>query len=74
MKIKVSSANYKWDTFTLSEPTWKPLNMLLASALAITWLRQSATKVKRNTETGSPCLSPLEAGKNPLGVPLSIIE
>lgn len=56
----VSSTNWRWETSKFSMPTFKHFTKFLSVAFDKILLNISATRVKRNDESGLPCLSPLE--------------
>ena len=69
----VSYANCRWDTLVLFLLALKPSNNLLPSTLNIILLNTSTTMVKKKTDKGSPCLSPLIALTQPLAFPFTRI-
>lgn len=67
-KLKVRNE----DLARAAEPIKNLLNRFVDSTLLIIRLKLSAAKVNRKGVRGSPCLRPLEAGKNPVGDQLMI--
>lgn len=70
----VSSANWRWLICKLLRPIVKPWMWELFYALVKIRLRQSATRMKKKGESGSPCRRPLEARIFPRSLPLIMME
>ena len=73
-KMKLSSANNRWDIHTPLVQNRMPCNCFLSTAFLIREERPSAHKRNRYGERGSPCFIPLDGVMYPFGSPLMSTE
>ena len=73
-KMKLSSANNRWEMHTLFVHDRMPCNYCLSVAFLIRKKRYSTHNRKRYGERGSPCLIPRDGEVYPCGTPLMSTE